>query len=88
MFWLGLHAPLDDLLKRELERGDRDIGEAAYHLKTHQFIKYDLEINSTRPLEDNVREVADAVKRRFDGGSHHRERTVPTILPMVDLDKL
>ena len=32
LFWVGVHAPIDELERREQMRGDRQIGEARFHL--------------------------------------------------------
>jgi chloramphenicol 3-O phosphotransferase len=64
-FWVGVHAPLSELERREQLRGDRQIGEAAYHLKTHSFCKYDVEVDSMQPLDQNVNIIVDAWKRRL-----------------------
>ena len=50
-FWVGVHAPITEIERRERERGDRTIGEAAYHLKTHQYCRYDIEVNTSDPLD-------------------------------------
>jgi len=63
-FWVGVHAPLSELDRRERLRNDRKVGEAAYHLKTHSFCKYDVEIDSMQPLTHNVNTIADAWNRR------------------------
>jgi chloramphenicol 3-O phosphotransferase len=63
-FWIGVHAPLSELERREQLRGDRQIGEAAYHLKTHSFCHYDVEVDSMQPISQNVNIIVDAWKRR------------------------
>ena len=58
VFFIGLHCPLSELEKRELERGDRGAGEARQDYDVvHTFGTYDHEINSTQPPEDNALEV-------------------------------
>jgi chloramphenicol 3-O phosphotransferase len=65
VFFVGLHCPLPELERRERERGDRRIGEArADYEITHTFGVYDLEIDSTEPLERNVDAVISAWKLR------------------------
>ena len=59
VFWVGVHAPIEELERRERARGDRQVGEAAYHLKTHDFVRYDLEVHTTRPLAEVVEVIAD-----------------------------
>ncbi|MFI0849518.1 chloramphenicol phosphotransferase CPT family protein [Mesorhizobium sp. IMUNJ23232] len=60
VFWVGVHAPMDELERRELERGDRSIGEARYHLKTHGFCRYDLEVDTTEPVDELAARLAKA----------------------------
>lgn len=64
VFWIGVHAPVEVLEHRERERGDRTIGEARYHLKTHDFCSYDLEVNSTDQMAKNVKRIVDAWRHR------------------------
>ncbi len=64
VFWVGVHAPRAELKRREHLRGDRQIGEALYHLKTHSFCSYNIEIDSTQPVGDNVTTIVDAWKGR------------------------
>lgn len=66
-FWVGVHAPAAVLEQRERDRGNRDIGEAAFHLKTHDFCRYDIEVDTTvRSPEENAALVATAWRRRKD----------------------
>ncbi|PQV64657.1 chloramphenicol 3-O phosphotransferase [Abditibacterium utsteinense] len=65
VFYIGIHCPLPELERREIERGDRKIGEARGDYEvTHTFGIYDLEINSTELLERNVDKVISAWQRR------------------------
>jgi chloramphenicol 3-O phosphotransferase len=65
VFFVGLHCPLPELERREVERGDRRIGEARQDYQVvHTFGIYDIEINSTDPLEQNVETVISAWKAR------------------------
>lgn len=57
VFWVGVHAPADELERREEARKNRQAGEAVFHLKTHQFCRYHIEVDSTKRLD----EVADAI---------------------------
>jgi chloramphenicol 3-O phosphotransferase len=59
-FWVGVHAPIEELERRELERGDRYIGEARYHLKTHDYCKYDTEVRSTDALSVKLDRIVSA----------------------------
>lgn len=65
VFFVGVHCPLPELERRELERGDRRIGEARQdYAVAHTFGVYDLEINGTAPLAGNVDTVIAAWKAR------------------------
>ena len=64
VFWIGVHAPKALLEKRERERGNREIGEALFHLKTHSFCRYDIEISTKEPLDLSVAAIIDAWKNR------------------------
>lgn len=65
VFWIGVHAPIAELERRESKRQDRAVGEARYHLKTHQFVRYDLEIDSTRPAKELIPEIVAAWRERW-----------------------
>ena len=60
VFWVGVHASADVITAREVARGNRMIGEAAYHLKTHAFCRYDFEVVTTRPLDEITTKIAAA----------------------------
>lgn len=65
VFFVGIHCPLPELERREIERGDRRIGEARQdYAMTHTFGFYDIEVDSTEPLEQNVDTVIAAWKAR------------------------
>jgi len=65
VFLVGVHCPLAVLERRELERGDRRIGDASKDFETiHLLCQYDFEIDSTLPLDANVKSVIDAWKGR------------------------
>jgi len=64
VFWVGVHAGVEILTSRETQRGNRSIGEALYHLRTHSFCRYDLEVDSTRTLDDLTTEIVQAWKGR------------------------
>ena len=65
VFWIGVHAPLEEIERRERARGDRTLGEGLYHLKTHSFCPYDLEVDSSRPLAVNVTRIVKAWQDRL-----------------------
>lgn len=61
VFFVGLHCPLEELIRREGERGNRRTGEAATDFRTvHSFGAYDLELDSTDDLARNVVRLIDA----------------------------
>ncbi len=65
VFFVGIHCPLPELERRELERGDRKNGEAKHDFETtHNFCTYDIEIDSTHALDQNVTSVINAWKMR------------------------
>lgn len=65
VFLIGVHCPLPELERRESERGDRRIGEARNDFAViHTFGIYDMEIDSTNPLEQNVETVIASWKNR------------------------
>lgn len=64
VFWVGVHAPVAEIERRERLRGDRQIGEGVYHLKTHSFCRYDVEVDTTEPLERNVEIILAAWRSR------------------------
>jgi chloramphenicol 3-O phosphotransferase len=64
VFWVGVHAPISEINRRESLRGNRTTGEGLYHLKTHTFCRYDLEVDSVRPLHENVTCIVEGWKAR------------------------
>jgi chloramphenicol 3-O phosphotransferase len=65
VFFVGLYCSLAELERREIQRGDRHIGEARTDLQTvHDITSYDLEINSENPAEDNAEILIEAWKKR------------------------
>ena len=65
VFFVGVHCPLPELERRELLRGDRPVGDARADFEiTHTFGIYDFEVNSTLPLEQNVRGLLTAWNTR------------------------
>lgn len=55
VFFVGLHCSLPELERREIQRGDRRPGEARQDLETvHRIPRYDLELNSEDPLQENA----------------------------------
>ena len=65
VFFVGIHCPLPELVKRESERGNRRLGDARIDFEsTHNFAKYDFEISSTQSNAKNVESVIRAWKAR------------------------
>ncbi len=66
VFFVGVHCPLEELEHRERKRGDRTIGETYDHFQiVHAFCKYDFEVNSTKPPNENARRIVLAWKARI-----------------------
>ena len=61
-FWVGVHVPIDVLEQRERSRGNRALGEAQEHHRTHDHCVYDVEI-------DNVGTPAMAAVQVFEAWS-------------------
>lgn len=69
VLWVGLHASVDELRRRELARGDRPPGDAEQDLATvHTFHRYDLELDSA----DGVEVCAGRLADRLGSGSAPR----------------
>jgi len=65
VFFVGVHCPLAELERRELERGDRRIGEAkADFAVAHKYCEYDLELDGTASSETLAKELAAAWQAR------------------------
>lgn len=61
MLFVGLHTDLEELKRREAARGDRPAGSAEQDYQSiHKGLRYDLELSSHDPLEDNVARVLSA----------------------------
>ena len=66
VFFVRVHCPLPELERRELERGNRRIGEARTDYETtHAFAVYDFDVDSTLPLDRNVEALIAAWKMRW-----------------------
>ena len=64
VFWVGVHASIELITEREKQRGDRTIGEALYHLRTHDFCHYDMEVDTSLPLAEVTATIVRAWKDR------------------------
>lgn len=69
VFFVGLHCPLAELERREQARGDRRVGDARRDWETvHSFSRYDFDIDSSQPVEQNTRAIIKAWQSRPTGG--------------------
>jgi chloramphenicol 3-O phosphotransferase len=67
VYFVGIHCPLKELERRELARGNRRIGEARNDFETiHEFVTYDLELDSTSPAESNAATLIAAWTQRSE----------------------
>ena len=65
VFFVGLHAPLAELIRREVARGDRKPGDAARDFENvHRGMEYDFEVQSDRPPEENADRLIAAWQQR------------------------
>ena len=65
LFFVGVHCPVEELERREKERGDRPLGTARKDFETiHTFNKYDLEIDGTQSPEENVALIISSWEQR------------------------
>ena len=90
VFFVGLHCPLAELERRELQRGDRRAGEARQdHGVVHNACTYDIEVDSTGPVEGNVDAVLLAWRSRtrpsaFDRMRAREARAGRVVLAAID----
>lgn len=63
--YVGVHCSLAELERREVDRGDRVMGQARGQFElVHQGMQYDLEVDSTQtPPERLAEEIADALAK-------------------------
>ena len=58
VFFVGLHCSLEELERREQQRGDRQPGDARRDLQfVHNFGPYDLELDAERPADENAQHL-------------------------------
>jgi len=75
VFFVGVHCPLAELEKRELERADRPAGDARRDFDiVHTFGTYGVEVNSIGDLDGNVNAVLEAWKARTRPSAFDRMR--------------
>lgn len=77
VFFVGVHCALDELERRERERGDRPLGDARrdFH-RIHSYCLYDLEVDGMHPREANAEAIIAAwqARRRPSAFDRLRER--------------
>ena len=78
VFYVGLHCPLAELLRREGARTDKTRPEAGADFEiVHRYMQYDLELDSTRPVDQNVSALLKAWAERqsppASNGSDHQD---------------
>jgi len=65
VYFVGLHCTLDELERREKLRPNRPIGDARKDFENaHLHMRYDLEIDSMRPVEENVDLILSSWRQR------------------------
>lgn len=75
MFFVAVHCPLQELMRREAARGDRGVGSAEQDFHSiHQGVDYDLELQSLDGPDVNVAQLIDAwaargARSRFFGAA-------------------
>jgi chloramphenicol 3-O phosphotransferase len=82
IFFVGLHCSLPELERREIQRGNRRIGEArADFQNVHSITSYDLELNSENPAEDNAKLLMEAWKK------HERPSVLDKMLAEMNIER-
>lgn len=82
VFFIGVHCALPELERREIERGDRRIGDARMDYETvHTFGVYDLEVDTTQPSEQYVDTIISAWKAWKHPGAF--EKMLPSDNPIL-----
>lgn len=70
VFFVGLHCPLDELERRERQRGNRRIGEARADFEvTHTLGRYDFECSATEAADTVAARLAEAWAARGSSGA-------------------
>ena len=65
VFFVGVHATLPELIRREAARGDRPVGSAEQDFTTiHRGMRYDVEVDSDSSPETNVGRIIAAWRAR------------------------
>jgi len=75
VFFVGVHCPIEELERRERERGDREIGEGRSHLfdGVHTWGEYDFEVDTfARSAIENAALIKNALAtRQLPGAFRH-----------------
>ena len=73
VFFVGLHCSIEELERREIQRGDRRTGEARADLPiAHSFGTYDLELNSEKPAEENAKILIEEWEKRTHSSAFNK----------------
>lgn len=73
VFFVGLHCDLAELERREIARGDRRIGDARRDFQQiHRYCRYDVELDSSTPLEINADRLIAAWHARITPSAFQR----------------
>ena len=82
-FWVGVTCDVEELARREIERGDRHIGFASGSFAVvHNEMSYDLMVDTTRtPSGPLAQLILDAVKgfKASNDPTHARPHTVTSV---------
>ena len=73
MFFVGVHCPLPELIRREAARGDRPVGDAERDFRTiHRDVGYDFEVESTADATANADRIIAAWAARISPSAFFR----------------
>ncbi|MBM6617734.1 chloramphenicol phosphotransferase CPT family protein [Bacillus suaedaesalsae] len=77
VLFVGVHCPLDELSRREKERGDRKIGQAVFQLEYvhQQKEEYDIEVNTK---VNTVEECAELIVKQLEKPMNGFSKTYST----------
>ncbi len=65
IYWVGVYCSEEHLTQREIDRGNRTVGEALYHVKTHQYCdhKYNVSVHTDQQShEEVIKAIVDGFK--------------------------